>query len=218
MPTQFAIIAVDRTSFSNAEVRTRFLDDVKQFSRKGMVTRTDWHDFARHVAYHQRDFTDTPDDGGGHPELLAGAGLNRARARIVVEKLIGHDLNSAWQLSRALTVSFHESQIFRIDHYLGKETVQNILAYVRAGPMCVPEWTPRDIAVRLQLSPRSRSCSRITHTGGLSGHRTIPSGKGTVMSIHIVFISLDRVIRCPPPFHRPACRAASSSSHGCPRG
>ena len=64
-------------------------------------------------------------------EGLAGAKLNldRERARIVVEKPFGRDLESARELNQLLTQYFHESQIYRIDHYLGKETVQNILAF-----------------------------------------------------------------------------------------
>jgi glucose-6-phosphate 1-dehydrogenase len=79
------------------------------------------------------------------PKMLADAGLNqdRTRARLVVEKPIGHDLDSARELNRLLTESFHESQIFRIDHYLGKETVQNILAFRFANPMFEPVWNRR---------------------------------------------------------------------------
>ena len=71
---------------------------------------------------------------GEIPKYLGRAGLARDRqwARIVVEKPIGYDLESARALNAILAGSFEESQIFRIDHYLGKETVQNILEIGRA--------------------------------------------------------------------------------------
>ncbi len=60
--------------------------------------------------------------------------------RIVVEKPFGHDLNSAHQLNALLSSMFDEEQIYRIDHYLGKETVQNLLALRFANALFEPIW------------------------------------------------------------------------------
>lgn len=68
---------------------------------------------------------------------------HRKHARLVVEKPIGYDLESAMRLNRILVENFDESQIFRIDHYLGKETVQNILAFRFANPLFEPIWDRR---------------------------------------------------------------------------
>jgi glucose-6-phosphate 1-dehydrogenase len=70
---------------------------------------------------------------------LAWAGC-AANARVVVEKPFGRDLNSAQQLSRTLHEFFPEENIFRIDHFLGKEPVQNILYTRFANPIFEPIW------------------------------------------------------------------------------
>jgi glucose-6-phosphate 1-dehydrogenase len=77
---------------------------------------------------------------------LDRAGLTRQEAgwrRVVVEKPFGHDLESARALNRDLTSALDESQIFRIDHYLGKETVQNLMVFRFANGMFEPIWNRR---------------------------------------------------------------------------
>ncbi|MFB3925406.1 MAG: glucose-6-phosphate dehydrogenase [Syntrophales bacterium] len=75
----------------------------------------------------------------------AGLAGYRGRDRIVVEKPFGHDLTSAHDLNTALAAVFDECQIYRIDHYLGKETVQNILAFRFANALFEPIWDRRYI-------------------------------------------------------------------------
>ena len=64
----------------------------------------------------------------------------RGKHRIVVEKPFGTDLETAQQLNRSLHKHFDEQQIYRIDHYLGKETVQNLLVFRFANTMIEPLW------------------------------------------------------------------------------
>ena len=80
---------------------------------------------------------------------LGAAGLSQEGeghwSRVVIEKPFGHDLESAQALNREMQQVFREDQIFRIDHYLGKETVQNILAFRFANRIWEPVWSSQHI-------------------------------------------------------------------------
>ena len=82
-------------------------------------------------------------------EQLGNAGLTAespdAWRRIIIEKPFGHDLQSARDLNTQITSHVHESQIYRIDHYLGKETVQNIMVFRFGNSVFEPIWNRRYI-------------------------------------------------------------------------
>lgn len=81
--------------------------------------------------------------------LLGATGLNRSSnggwTRIIIEKPFGHDLQSARALNREVLEVFTEDQVYRIDHYLGKETVQNIMVLRFANGIFEPIWNRRYI-------------------------------------------------------------------------
>jgi glucose-6-phosphate 1-dehydrogenase len=84
-----------------------------------------------------------------YPDIIANmgaTGLHRrpgAWSRIVVEKPFGHDLASARDLNDAVTSVFDESQVYRIDHYLGKDTVRNLLVFRFGNGIFEPVWNRR---------------------------------------------------------------------------
>jgi len=88
-------------------------------------------------------YADIVDRLGAHGLVTPSAKQGENWTRIIIEKPFGHDLDSAQQLNIAVHKVFSEEQVYRIDHYLGKETVQNIMAFRFANSIIDPIWNRR---------------------------------------------------------------------------
>ena len=172
LPPGFKVLGTARAAISDDRFRAIMHDSVKEFSEDGPPDEKLWPEFARKLYCVQGDFTDedlypriakkleelneknvlfylaTPPSF--YETVVAGLGAARLAEengqcwrRIVIEKPFGHDLKSAQCLNEAVHRVFSEPQVYRIDHYLGKETVQNILAFRFANGIFEPVWNRR---------------------------------------------------------------------------
>ena len=169
LPQRFAIVGVARTDGDDDSFRQDMEAAVKQHARDPFKQET-WDELAPQLHYVSTDFADASGEDKVHdllgkldedeelggnrvfylavpppafPTIVEALGKrrdDRGWTRLVVEKPFGHDLASAQQLTATLLEYFKEEEIFRIDHYLGKETVQNILATRFANTMFEPIW------------------------------------------------------------------------------
>jgi glucose-6-phosphate 1-dehydrogenase len=175
LPARFNVLGVARTPMTDDQFRQQFHDSLKEFAgldKPGEVSSALAGDFG-YVHGEMDDpglYTKIANklaemrcpDGvlfylaipptvyATVVEQLSAAGLTTPATpdgwrRIIVEKPFGTDLDSARELNRLLHAHLDESQIFRIDHYLGKETVQNLLGFRFANGMFEPVWNRRYI-------------------------------------------------------------------------
>ncbi|YCH21938.1 glucose-6-phosphate dehydrogenase [Pseudomonas sp. D1-3] len=127
----------DDTWRSFAERLDYFPMDASQSADFGRLGKTLGSDRDRVRVYYLATAPDLFEAIATH---LKVAGLAGAGARIVLEKPIGHSLQSAQAINAGIGAVFDESQVFRIDHYLGKETVQNLMALRFANALFEPVW------------------------------------------------------------------------------
>ena len=169
LPKQFRIVGYGNTAFSDDQFRAHLEDGMKQFAPFEYKDE-DWKSFASSLVYQQGRYTDLADfkklgsflreweTGSGNriyymatppgvfPNIIDLLGLtdqlaeNGGWRRVVIEKPFGTDLASARSLNQQIHKTLNEKQIYRIDHYLGKETVQNILVARFANTIFEPLW------------------------------------------------------------------------------
>ena len=115
---------------------------------ESLAARLEQIDRARGTKGNRIFYLATPPSAySGILEQLSASGLSQEKggrfARVIVEKPFGRDLATAVALNEQVRAAFHERQVFRIDHYLGKETVQNILAMRFANGIFEPLWNQK---------------------------------------------------------------------------
>src|SRR3954466_1455868 len=169
LPEKFAVVGIARTEESDDDFRDRMKEAVQQFGRDEFRDDV-WDTLAEGMRYIAADFSDEQGldrladtvneldeergTGGNRVYYLAippaafetvvqAMGKRRSAegwTRLIVEKPFGHDLQSARELNGVIEKHFEEREVFRIDHYLGKETVQNMLALRFANGIFEPIW------------------------------------------------------------------------------
>ncbi len=188
LPERYAIVGSGGSPLDDEAFRERARDGIENFSRHRLDDGR-WQAFASGLSYVCAPLDDAEAFGRLRERLesldaeLAGDGrrlfycatppsafptiVQRIRveglgdsARIVLEKPIGHDLPTAVELDRVVRDVFEEPQVFRIDHYLGKEAVQNILVFRFANSMVEGAWC-RDAVDHVQIT--------VAESGGIEG-------------------------------------------------
>ena len=196
LPQDFAIIGAGRTEQDEATFRAEIDARLRQFLSEDQYHKARVQSFLERVRYcpvsagEAKDFAalrtmigDRLDQGVSFylstpPSLFApvveglqGAGLTGPTTRIAMEKPIGQDLASSRAVNAAVGAAFEEPQVFRVDHYLGKETVQNLLVLRFGNMLLEPLWNANAIE-HVQIT--------VAETVGLEGRVSYYDGVGAL--------------------------------------
>ncbi len=171
MPADYRIVGTAGTDYTDHDgFRDHVREALDEFCRID-VSGEDFEAFSDRITYVQVDagpqalqegVRAAADELGGDPRLLhylavppsafgsivtmlGDLGLSGERSRVILEKPFGHDLASAQELNETLHAEFDDSRIYRIDHFLGKEAVQNIMALRFANGLFEPVWNRANV-------------------------------------------------------------------------
>lgn len=180
LPKRFRVVGYGNTAFTDEQFRAHLKEGLKQFA-SFEYTEEEWNHFASNLVYLQGRYTDLADfkklgkflkdweEPAGNrvyymatppevfPNIIDLLGLTdqlgeeNGWRRVVIEKPFGTDLASARSLNEQIHKTLREGQIYRIDHYLGKETVQNILMLRFANTIFEPLWN-RNYIDRVEIT------------------------------------------------------------------
>ena len=177
LPAQARIIALGRGDLSSADYIASIADKSQKYITEQYFAAEHWQEFIARIDYlkldagsdddfarlaeHLRDAQDririfylstSPKLFAGICQRLASSDLVNEHSRVVLEKPLGHDLESADVINSCVESVFSEQQIYRIDHYLGKEAVQNLMALRFGNSIFEPLWRHgqiRDVQITL---------------------------------------------------------------------
>jgi glucose-6-phosphate 1-dehydrogenase len=229
LPDKFAILGVARTDQSSEQWRADIEQALKEHARDEFKQET-WEWLSSRMEYLPMEFADDEAEDrmveqlGRFDEERGTAGnrlyylavppsaigtivgeLGKRRStsgwtRIICEKPFGHDLESAKQLNAQIAEHFSESEVFRIDHYLGKETVQNMLALRFANGIFEPIWN-RQFIDHVQIT--------VAESIGIEGRAAFYEQAGAIRDIfqnHLLQLVALTAMEPPIDFHADSVR------------
>ncbi|HZT45883.1 MAG TPA: glucose-6-phosphate dehydrogenase [Gaiellaceae bacterium] len=229
LPERFALVGVSRTELTDDEFRAQMKESVERFGRDRLDARV-WKRLAAAMRYVPSDVggseegrlfellakLDEQRGTGGNRVLylavpptafssLVGMLGSRRRewggwTRLIVEKPFGHDRASARALNDELLAHFEEHEIYRIDHYLGKETVQNLLALRFANGIFEPIWN-RQFVDHVEIT--------VAESIGIEGRAAFYESAGAIRDVfqnHLLQLVALTAMEPPPDFSADSVR------------